>query len=79
MRDRATLAQVLVLPIVQLLMLSNAATFEIRNTPIYIVDFDHTSASRGLVNRFAGVGPFSRHRTVRLARARQRGAACAAT
>ena len=41
-RDRATLAQVLVLPIVQLLILSNAATFEIRNTPIYVVDLDRT-------------------------------------
>ena len=33
-RDRATLAQVLVVAVVQLLVLSNAATFEIRNTPI---------------------------------------------
>ena len=57
-RDRATLAQVLVLPILQLLVLSNAATFEILNTPVYIVDFDHTSASRGLVNRFRASGHF---------------------
>ena len=57
-RDRATLAQVLVLPILQLLVLSNAATFEILNTPIYIVDFDHTSASRGLANRFRASGHF---------------------
>jgi ABC-2 type transport system permease protein len=57
-RDRATLAQVLVLPIVQLLVLSNAATFEILNTPVYVVDFDHTSASRGLVNRFGAAGHF---------------------
>ena len=57
-RDRATLAQVLVLPIVQLLVLSNAATFEILNTPVYIVDFDHTSASRGLVSRFRASGHF---------------------
>ena len=49
-RDRATLAQVLVLPILQLLVLSNAATFEIRNTPTYVVDFDRSSASRGLVD-----------------------------
>ena len=49
-RDRATLAQILVLPLVQLLVLSNAATFEIRNTPTYVVDFDRTSASRGLVD-----------------------------
>ena len=57
-RDRATLAQVLVLPIVQLLVLSNAATFEIRNTPVYVVDLDRTSASRGLVSRFAASGHF---------------------
>jgi len=57
-RDRATLAQVLVLPIVQLLVLSNAATFEILNTPVYVVDFDHTSVSRGLVDRFKASGHF---------------------
>src|SRR5262245_24877431 len=57
-RDRATLAQVLVLPLVQLLVLSNAATFEILDTPVYIVDFDHTSVSRGLVSRFRASGHF---------------------
>ena len=57
-RDRATLAQVLVVPVVQLLILSNAATFQIRNTPIYVVDFDRTTASRGLVTRFAASGHF---------------------
>jgi ABC-type multidrug transport system permease subunit len=57
-RDRATLAQMLVVPIVQLLVLSNAATFQIRNTPTYIVDLDRTSLSRGLVTRFAASGHF---------------------
>jgi ABC-2 type transport system permease protein len=57
-RDRATLAQVLVLPILQLFVLSNAATFEIRNTPMYVVDFDRTSASRQLVARFDASGHF---------------------
>jgi len=57
-RDRATLAQVLIVPIVQLLILSNAATFRILNTPTYVVDFDRTSASRGLVTRFAASGHF---------------------
>jgi ABC-2 type transport system permease protein len=57
-RDRATLAQVFVLPIVQLLVLAHAATFEIRNTPVYVVDFDRTSSSRGLVRRFAASGHF---------------------
>jgi ABC-2 type transport system permease protein len=57
-RDKATLAQILVVPIVQLLILSNAATFEIRNTPTYVVDADRTAASRGLVTRFAASGHF---------------------
>ena len=41
------LAQVLIVPIVQLLVLSNAATFEIRDTPIYVVDLDRTQRRRG--------------------------------
>ena len=57
-RDRATLAQVLVVPVVQLLVLSNAATFQIRNTPTYVVDLDRSSRSRGLVARFAASGHF---------------------
>ena len=58
-RDRATLAQVLVLPLLQLLVLSNAATFEIRDVPTYIVDFDRTTASRGLIDRFTASGNFT--------------------
>jgi len=57
-RDRTTLAQVLVVPIVQLLVLVNAATFVIRDTPTYVVDQDRTSASRGLINRLAASGHF---------------------
>ena len=56
-RDRATLAQVLIVPIVQLLILSNAATFQILNTATYVVDLDRTSTSRGLITRLAA----SRH------------------
>jgi ABC-2 type transport system permease protein len=57
-RDHATMAQVLVVPVVQLLVLSNAATFAIRDTPAYLVDYDRTSTSRGLANRFAASGHF---------------------
>ncbi|HEY3093981.1 MAG TPA: ABC transporter permease [Vicinamibacterales bacterium] len=57
-RDHVLLAQVLVVPVVQLLVLSNAATFEIRNTPIHVVDLDRTTASRGVVNRLAANGHF---------------------
>jgi len=57
-RDRATLAQVLILPLAQLLILSNAATFEIREVPLYVVDFDRSTTSRGLVDRFVASGNF---------------------
>ena len=57
-RDHATLAQALVVPLVQMLILANAATFEIRNTPTWIVDLDRTATSRGLVNRMAASGHF---------------------
>lgn len=57
-RDRATLGQLIVVPLVQLLVLSNAATFTIRATPAYVVDFDRTSTSRGLVTRMASSGYF---------------------
>lgn len=57
-RDRATLAQVLVVPMVQILILTNAATFEIRDTRMSVVDLDRTTISRGLVNRFAASGHF---------------------
>ncbi len=57
-RDRVLLAQVLIVPVVQLLILSNAATFQIRNTPISIADFDRTSTSRGVISHLAASGHF---------------------
>jgi ABC-2 type transport system permease protein len=57
-RDRATLVQVLVLPIVQLLLLSNVATFAVRATPTYVVDHDRSAASRDVVTRLAASGLF---------------------
>jgi ABC-2 type transport system permease protein len=58
-RDRILLAQTLIVPMVQLLILANAATFEIRNTPIAIVDFDRSAASRGVVSHLAANGHFA--------------------
>jgi ABC-2 type transport system permease protein len=57
-REKVTLAQVLILPLLQLLILSNAATFAIRDTPAYVIDLDRSTASRGLVERFAASGHF---------------------
>ncbi|HXW97169.1 MAG TPA: ABC transporter permease [Gemmatimonadales bacterium] len=58
-RDKATLAQVVVMPVVQLLVLSNAATFTIQDTPAYVVDLDHSVISRGLVTRLTASGRFT--------------------
>jgi ABC-2 type transport system permease protein len=57
-RDRATLVQVLLIPLVQLIVLANAATFQIRDTPMDVVDLDRTSTSRALVSRFTASGKF---------------------
>ena len=57
-RDRASLVQVLMVPIIQLVVLSNAATFTIRATPTYVVDFDRSGASRGLLNHLTASGHF---------------------
>src|SRR5688500_16220293 len=58
-RDRAMVVQLCVLPIVQLLLLANAATFEVRRTPTHVVDYDRTAASRDVVARLAASGRFA--------------------
>ena len=57
-RDRASLVQVILVPLIQLLLLSNVATFAIKRSPAYIVDFDRTSTSRGVVSRLGSSGFF---------------------
>ncbi|MFZ2493579.1 MAG: ABC transporter permease [Thermoanaerobaculia bacterium] len=57
-RDRTTMAQIIVMPLLQLLVLVNAATFVVRNTPVYVVDHDRTVTSRGLISHFAASGHF---------------------
>jgi len=52
-RDKASLVQIIVMPLIQLLLLSNVATFAVKRSPAYFVDFDHSPTSRGLVTRFA--------------------------
>ena len=52
-RDKATLVQLIIVPVLQLLVLANAATFAIRRSPIYIVDMDRSTVSRAITNRLA--------------------------
>ena len=58
-RDRATLAQILVVPVLQLIVLSNAATFTVSNAPAMVVDLDRSSLSRNLASRLTAAGQFA--------------------
>jgi len=53
-RDRVMLFEMIAIPIIQLLLLSNAATFEVRNSRVHVVDESRTPASRALVRRIDG-------------------------
>jgi ABC-2 type transport system permease protein len=57
-RDRLMVVQMLLLPCIQLAILANAATFEVKNARLAVVDEDHTSSSRGLVQRLVASGRF---------------------
>jgi len=57
-RDRVILAMVFMMPLVQLLLLANAATFEVTSARLYVVDHDHTAMSRSVVNRLTASGRF---------------------
>ena len=57
-RDRTTLLQIIVVPVLQLLVLVHAATFVIPRTPMYVVDHDRSSTSRGLISRLVASGYF---------------------
>ena len=52
-RNKGMLPIIFVLPLVQLLILSNAASFEIKNIKFSYVDNDHSTTSRELVSKFA--------------------------
>jgi ABC-2 type transport system permease protein len=51
-RNKGMLPIIFVLPIIQLVILSNAATFEIKNIKFSYIDNDKTSFSRELIQKF---------------------------
>lgn len=57
-RDRLMIRQIFLVPIIQLVILSSAATFEVQRATTYVVDRDHSAASRGLVDRLRASGRF---------------------
>lgn len=58
LRDRLFLMQLVVPPFVQLLIVTSAATFEVRSLDIHLVDRDRSPASRALVEAFTASGRF---------------------
>jgi ABC-2 type transport system permease protein len=58
LRDKLMLRQMLLMPIVQLLILASAATFEVKTARLYVVDLDRSETSRGLVDRIRASGRF---------------------
>ena len=53
-RDRTTVFQILLIPVAQLLVLANAATFDVKQVAMMVVDEDRTTVSAGLVQRLEG-------------------------
>ncbi len=51
-RDRIMTVQVLLAPLIQLLLFSNVATFEVREARMAVVDLDRSAASARVVQRF---------------------------
>jgi len=58
-RDPVILRMLLVMPMIQLIILANAATFEVKSSNLWVVDQDRTSVSMGLVERFVATGRFT--------------------
>lgn len=57
-RDKTILAMMFVLPIVQLIILPFAADFEVKNINVAIVDHDHSTYSRRLIDKIGASGYF---------------------
>lgn len=51
-RNKGMLPIIFVLPLIQLIILSNAASFEIQNIKFSYIDHDHSAASRELISKF---------------------------
>lgn len=57
-RNKTMLPILFVMPVVQLIILSYAADFEIKNLKVYWIDFDQSSASRQLYRELTASGYF---------------------
>ncbi|MEO0558306.1 MAG: ABC transporter permease [Bacteroidota bacterium] len=58
LRDKVMLVQIFIPPVVQLLVLAQAMTFEVKHTDLALVDLDRSPASERLVEGFTSTGRF---------------------
>lgn len=58
-RNKGMLPIIFVLPLLQLLVLSNAASFEVKNIKFSYIDNDHSAASRALIGKFQASNYFN--------------------
>ena len=57
-RNRTILAVIMVMPLVQLLILPQAADYEVKNINLSVVDHDHSTGSQKLINKIISSGYF---------------------
>lgn len=57
-RDKVIMRMLFVMPMIQLLVLGNTATFEVKTSALWVVDQDRSTVSRGLLDRFTASGRF---------------------
>lgn len=58
-RNKGMLPIIFLMPVIQLVVLSFAATYELREVQFHLVDFDQSEASRQLVQKFQASGYFT--------------------
>lgn len=63
-RDRALLFMLIAPPIVQLIIITSAATFDVKRIDVHLIDLDRTAASNRLVSRFEATGRFAVMHTI---------------
>ena len=57
-RNKLILRMIFALPVIQLILLPYAATYEVKNITLSVVDHDHSEYSRKLINKFTASGYF---------------------
>jgi len=58
-RNKGMLPIIFIMPLIQLIILSNAATFEVKNIKLSFIDHNHSSISRELIDKFRASSYFN--------------------